>query len=148
METQEILKSPEEVFTAPVWDDFEIGDRIYVSLPGSVIKGEVVSNSGERDGSIEVLLDYGESMSLPISAFGDQNLPEHCGRIPNLDLIEKGTVLSRLQENGSRIYAVVSIHEPGRKLVFYRKDKFLPYEYQTSHGVDLERILFDWEIEG
>lgn len=138
----------QEILTAPVRDDFEVGDRIYISVAGTVSKGEVVSISGEDERSISVTMDDGEFMSLPLSAFADHNEPNHCGRIPNLDLITKGVILSRLLENGDRIYAAVSVHEPGQRLVLHRRDKFLPYDYETMHGVVLENVLFDWEIEG
>lgn len=141
MQTQEII--------AP-WlrEDFEIGDRIYVSTPGTVSKGEVVSNPWEDKGSITVKMDDGECTTLPLSAFADHTEPHHCGRIPNLDLITRGTILSRLEEDGGRIYAAVALHEPGEKLVLHRRDKFLPYEYMTSQGAVFENLLFDWEIEG
>lgn len=139
-------------------DDFEEGDRVYYVLNGVTQKGTVINDEGSNEvGHISVKFDFSSCLGIPLSKFAGKSKTTHyykgekdnyCGRIPSLDRIEKGTVLSRLEEDGTRNYAIVMIHSPGERLLINRADKWEVFDYRTSKGVLFEDKLFDWEIEG
>lgn len=151
-------ETPKEVQLQYIADDFEEGDRIYYITNGVTKKGTVrYGRTPRKEDHIPVSLDISGHLMIPLYKFSGKSKAvkfyrgkkdDYCGRIPKLRNIEKGTVLSRLQNDGTRQYAIVMLHEPGKRLLINRPEQWEVFDYLTSRGSIFEDQLFDWEIEG
>lgn len=146
-----------EIITPWILEDFEDGDRVYSVVNGIVEKGTVVDSESSEEGYINIKLDFSSYLAVPLKNFTGSakattsyqgQKDDYYGRIPRIDRIETGTILSVLQEDGSRDYAIVMIHEPGERLLINRADEWKVHDYRVSKGDIFENQLLDWEIEG
>lgn len=147
----------QEIAIPWITEDFEDGDRVYSVVNGVVQKGTVVDSDSAKEGHINVKLDWNSYLSVPLKNFTGSakatkfyqgQKDDYYGRIPRIDRIETGTIISILQEDGSRAYAIVMIHEPGERLLINRANEWEVHDYRVSKGDIFEDKLLDWEIEG
>lgn len=129
-------------------EDFSEGDRIYSMFHGEIKKGTVVDNRNEYEGHITVSLDYSHSVGIHLSCFIKGAGVDYCGRIPPLEQMQIGTVVSHLEDDGSRTFAEVRHIIPGERI---RMKKLTGYGEYFDHSVaddnTLEDLFLDWEIE-
>lgn len=136
-----------EINTPFVAEDFSPGDRVYFAYSQGFNKGNVDSVD---DTVVHVVMDDGQSGEILLSSFVRSNTPdEHWGKIPNLHILEEGSVLSRLTDGGTRTFTTVLAVIPGKEIIIESKNSpFGTRSFMTKNGDDLEVIFRDCEIEG
>ena len=136
-----------ELNTPFIVEDFAAGDRVYFAYPQGINKGKVDSVEAA---SINVVMDDGQTGEILLSSFvRSHTVDEHWGKIPDLSLLEEGSVMSRINEQGDRIFTTVLSVIPGKEMTI--KSEISPYgtrTFMTKAGDDLEAIFRDCEIEG
>jgi hypothetical protein len=138
-----------EIMTPLVREDFSDGDRIYSLFNNVLTKGTVVYDPDEYKDQVSVWMDAGYQMPLHLSCFIKEPDMGHWGKLPHLDQIQVGTILSHLQEDGTRTYAEVRDVIPNERIRMKRT--VWPNEYfdhTVPNGGSLEDSFLDWEIEG
>lgn len=138
-----------EIVVPLIKEDFEDGDRVFSMFHGNLTKGTVVKSRFTKTDSIVVNMDNGGGqISVHLSCFVRGMGIEYWGKIPDLSRIREGTVLSRLEADGSRRAITVKSHIPGHSIQL----NVTPfpggtYGYRVADGIILEDKLIDWEIE-
>lgn len=157
------MMKAQEVFLAPVFDDFAVGDRVYRydTIRKEVIFGNIVRiKKGEFRIRIDddAVIASGQDVEVPFHSFkrnsmGKSDLVVQCAKALDLTQVETGSVLSLVDyENQTRQYFDV-FHFPTNK-TFIR----LTFENSTGklenklladeHAASLEFQLKDYVLEG
>ena len=127
-------------------EDFEVGDRIYMTFKGEMNKGSVTEIG---DKSIRVSMDnelgYPDTI-LSYSIRGDRN--EKWGRIPDLKLFKKGTVLSSRNNDGTRLFTTIVSYSPNYEVTIQYENSMLGARTFLASETDFETFFADCEIEG
>lgn len=143
----------QEAFLESCFADFEEGDRAgyldldtYDTVLGTVIKA--------TENCIVFRLDSGESVLATETASRITNhwcsAVRQWKKIPDLSLIEVGSVLSRLESSKGhkRYYVTVVSIIRHKRIALQRKDgNFVFLDADRQNGVTLEALLFGWELE-
>lgn len=120
-------------------DDFEVGDRIYVTYRDGEIELGTVRDI-RTDERMNVLLDSGRVPFVHISQFGPRGQYGKCFPIEQLQV---GSVVSLYEGSGERLYADVVNYAPNEyvelkshdwkpKSIIIATEKGKPLEYQLS----------------
>ena len=134
-----------ELRTPLVPEDFSPGDRVYFTYLGGFNKGTVLSLDEEN---IIVKTDDGQTGGIPISEFyPTDGSTEYWGRLPNLELFEEGTVISRLAGDGTRHYSKIFSHTPGVSITIEAQTSRTLRTFTQNSVSDLELIFKDCEVE-
>lgn len=135
-----------EIRTPPVLEDFSPGDRMYLSSATEFRKGTVTSLEA---GLIHVTMDNSWTVKIPVSDLDQQDYKgEYWGRMPHIDLIKAGTVLSRFSPDGTRHYATVRSALPGVEVIIEDSHSLSGVRaFKVSEGCDLEKVFRDFEVE-
>lgn len=140
-----------EVMTPLVTADFDLGDRLYCLYDGSYTKGTVVAHRPGTVNCVTVAMDsnWETVVHIPTSFKKKDSWLGYWGKIPDIRQFEAGTVISKLEDDDTRTFAVISFVVPGECIKMNITS--FPWgqrDYRVSDGINLEDQFFDWEIEG
>lgn len=129
-------------------DDFESGDRVFYLSYGYLSKGTIFDSRFPDPEHLKVTIDGGGQISVHLSCFVRGAGFDYWGKIPDLSQIREGTVLSRLEDDGSRKQLKVTSYIPGNSIKMHSvSSPSAVYDYQVASGIVLEDKLLEWEIE-
>lgn len=143
----------EEQFIESCFADFEEGDRAgYLDLDTyKVTLGTVIKATENR---VVFQLDSGEAVLATETS--STTINRWCSavrqwkKIPDLSLIEVGSVLSRLEsvKGHRRYYADVISVIRHKRIALKREDgSFIFLDADPKNGISVEENLFGWELE-
>lgn len=143
----------EEQFIESCFADFEEGDRAgYLNFDTyEVVLGTVIKATENR---VVFQLDTGEAILATETA--SPTINRWCSavrqwkKIPDLSMIEVGSVLSRLESvKGHRRYYVDVISIIRHKRIALKREdgNFIFLDANPKNGITVEALLFGWELE-
>lgn len=131
--------------------DFEQGDRVYCLYDGSYTKGTVIAHRPGTVNCVTVAMDndWETIVHIPSQFKKGSSWIGYWGKIPDISQFKKGTVISKMEDDGIRRFATISFVVPGQEIKM--NITTFPWgerDYRVSDGINLEDQFFDWEIEG
>lgn len=137
-----------EIITTLVAEDFEPGDRIYTMTNRGTRLGTVLSVIPEDTIVLTAQMDDGPIQRFTAADLASHNrLHDKIGKPLNLEFVERGSIISREDDNG-RVYAEVLYYYPKEEIaikLLAGNNRIVVTETKYSRSIEEQMIL--WEVE-